>query len=271
MVIIMKIEASTLLINLKLKHENEFLNLKNYETSKDCEYLLETKEILPTFEEKTLDFKTTYYDMYKTNLGMLQVQKGVNNNIGYILYNDKKCYLYLVEDSFNTEYLLSQYVFVYWIRKYTNSLFIHSSSVSYNDLGILFCAKSGTGKSTQRRLWERHGALCINDDKNVISLIDGKLYINTNPWCGKHFVSFNKKVELTNIVYLYQNKENKPQSIDEFSQMKFLLGQIQLPSKEFKDSWNKIIDMMLQLNNVSYGCNMELSAFTTLYKYIKGE
>ena len=263
------IYAGGITICCNLLHEAEFKSLSRYKTDKKCEFFLNSEVGTPIFSKMERDFETEYFEIYKTENGMYQLQRYGDNIIGGILYQNKTITCYLFNDTYQTEYLLTQYAFVYWIRHYTKSLFIHSSSIMVNDRGFLLCAKSGTGKSTHRRLWEQNGAICINDDKNVISLIDDKLYIMPNPWSGKHYVDNNFKTELKALVFLYQNKENVVERLDEVVAMKLLLGQIQLPSKESKDNWSDIVDKLLSLRLLKLGCNMEMEAYEVLEKKLE--
>ena len=136
-------------------------------------------------------------------------------------------------------------------------------------MGIIFSAKSGTGKSTHRRLWEKYGmAICINDDKNIITLEDNTLYITPNPWCGKHMVQNNIKCPLNAIVFLFQSKTNVIVEITKTKAFKLLLGQIMTPNDTNMDKWNKIIDKMLELPIYYYGCNMEEDAYEIIKERI---
>ena len=262
----MNILAGGIRINTSFIHEAEFKSLEKYKTNERADFILSSVLGEPIFERMDLDFETEYYQIYKTEKGIFQLQKGNGIYLGGLLYQDKVITMYIYQDSFLTEYLLSQYAFVYWIRHYTKSIFIHSSSIAINDMGFLLCAKSGTGKSTHRRLWERNAAICINDDKNVISYIDGKLYIMPNPWSGKHFCDYNKTVELKAVVFLYQNEYNVCEQITPDRAMPLLLNQIQLPSSNLKDNWNLIVDKLLELRLLRLGCTMDMEAYQVLYK-----
>ncbi len=266
----MNILAGGIKIRLNLIHEAEFKNLANYEIQEEGEFILNSSLEKPSFKEMKEAFKTTYYTLYDTEKGVFQLQRYDDNIVGGILYEDKTITMYLYNDSFQSEYLMSQYAFVYWIRNYTKGIFIHSSSIMVNDKGFLICAKSGTGKSTHRRLWEKFGAICLNDDKNVIALENDKLYILPNPWSGKHFCDNNFKAELKAVVFIYQSKENVYEELPKDKALALLLNQIQLPSNAFKDSWNLIVDKLLDLKLARYGCNMEDSAYFTLEANIGG-
>lgn len=266
----MVIEAGGIRINLELKHLASFQNIEVFRTKKQPEYFLSTVEQLPSFSKKQQIEKTLYFIKYETELGILQEQYIASRWIGSILYAEEKAFLYLKYDCFEVEYLLSQYVFVAWIKKLKNNLFIHSSSVNYQNSGILFCAKSGVGKSTQRKLWEEFGqAVCINDDKNVLCITDGKITILPNPWSGKHFVSTNQSAPLKAIIFLKQGKTNKVIELSNEDAFPLLLSQIDLPKYEIKEEWGKLIDSLLELPLYLFECNMESEAFYTLEKQLR--
>ena len=149
------------------------------------------------------------------------------------------------------------------------TILFHGSVIAVDGRGYLFTAKSGTGKSTQRRLWEKYSsAKVINDDKNFITLKDDKLYISPNPWCGKHFKQNNINSTLNVIIFLYQNKINEINILPKAKAFRLLLGQILQPSNDNIDKWNKIVDKLLELPIYHFGCNMEEEAFKLLNERI---
>lgn len=88
-------------------------------------------------------------------------------------------------------------------------LVLHASAIEWQGRGILFSAPSGTGKSTQAKLWEEHmGAVVINDDAPTIRLLDQQPYAYGTPWCGSSKKHSNRQVPLTAIVILEQSAEN---------------------------------------------------------------
>lgn len=261
----MVINAAGLVIDLDLKHLTSFKNIDAYKTFEKPNYFLKTVNEFPSFSKKEEIESTIYYKKYRTNLGILQQQYAADKWIGSILYNKNQAFIYLNYDFFEIEYLLSQYAFVYWIKQYTDSLFVHGSSINYQHNGILFCAKSGVGKSTQRRLWEMYGkAVCINDDKNVLCLNEKNISILPNPWSGKHFVNSNQTVFLKTIIFLRRGKENRVSKISASDAFPLLLAQMDLPDYDGKDKWGKIMDQLLELPLFLYECNMDADAFYVL-------
>ena len=268
----MIIKIASLVIDINLIYEKEFISINDYQyDSSNIDARIDS-----TFDEFNLELKdpiikTKYYDKYKIGNKIYQHQKDLNDNYYAIIeYDGKNIKIYNgKKNEFVDEYLLTQYAINYLITDYTDSIFFHSSSIKYNDLGIAFSAKSGTGKSTHRRLWEKYGnAKVINDDKNIISIKNDELYISPNPWCGKHMKQNNIEAKLSAIVFLFQSKENVVLDINKSKAFKLLLGQISMPEDKNKEKWEKIIDKMLELPIYYYGCNMEEEAYEVLKERI---
>ena len=67
-----------------------------------------------------------------------------------------------------------------------NGFVMHASVVEYNGYAIMFAAPSGTGKTTQARLWQEHrNARILNGDRPVVRISDGIVHAYGTPWCGK--------------------------------------------------------------------------------------
>lgn len=93
----------------------------------------------------------------------------------------------------------------------------HASAISVDGEGLLFSADSGTGKSTQARLWRKymtgHEVILINDDKPTIRLINEIPYVCGTPWSGKHALNTNMEVSVKALVFLEQSVENSIEEI----------------------------------------------------------
>lgn len=81
-----------------------------------------------------------------------------------------------------------------------NVFIMHASVVEVDGEGYAFLAHSGTGKTTQTRLWlEYFGdrARVINGDKPLIRICaDGSFIAYGTPWCGKEGMGCNASVPL---------------------------------------------------------------------------
>ena len=89
-------------------------------------------------------------------------------------------------------------------------IILHSSAVSWEGQSILFTAPSGTGKSTQASLWEKHaGAEIINGDKVIVSADGDAPIAFGGPIAGTSRIFRDMQAPIRAIVYLHQGPENK--------------------------------------------------------------
>lgn len=90
-------------------------------------------------------------------------------------------------------------------------LLVHGAAVSYDGRSYLFCAPSGTGKSTHIRLWRRYlgkGVGVVNGDKPILRVMgDGGAPLEVplacgTPWSGKEGWQSGVQVPLGGICLL---------------------------------------------------------------------
>ncbi len=62
-----------------------------------------------------------------------------------------------------------------------NAFLIHASGIQDGNLGAIFSAVSGTGKSTMAKIWGSRGAKIVNDDRLWIECINNQWYMFSNP------------------------------------------------------------------------------------------
>ena len=93
-----------------------------------------------------------------------------------------------------------------------DTVLIHGSSLMVDGEAFLFCAPSGTGKSTHTRLWrEVYGdrVAMINDDKPLVRInSEGVPVIYGTPWNGKHHLGANISAPLKHICFLDRGENN---------------------------------------------------------------
>lgn len=90
-----------------------------------------------------------------------------------------------------------------------NALLLHASHISYHGKAILFTAPSGTGKSTQAALWEKHEkAEVINGDRAIVKQEEAGFYAWGVPYSGSSQISKQSCLPLGAIVYLKQAETN---------------------------------------------------------------
>lgn len=151
---------------------------------------------------------------------------------------------------------------------------LHASAIQYAQEAILFSAPSGTGKSTQARLWKTvyPQVEAINDDKPLLKVENGQVYVYGSPWSGKDLVNQNTKIPLKAIVFLRQEPSNTiyPLTI----QQKI----VELYRNTYRPRISKLADINLSIINqvlplitiIAYGCNISLEAVFTLHHYLYG-
>lgn len=108
-----------------------------------------------------------------------------------------------------------------------NSLVLHCSYTRYLGEAILFSAPSGTGKSTQSRLWEQfRGAETINGDRGLIRNVDERWVVQGWPVCGSSGICCNVSTPIKAIVMLTQEKENHVKRLEGMTAFRQLFSQI---------------------------------------------
>ncbi len=92
------------------------------------------------------------------------------------------------------------------------ALEMHASVIAHEGRGYLFLAKSGTGKSTQSRMWLRciEGAKLLNDDNPIVRIMpDGSVLVFGSPWSGKTPCYRNESYPVGAFVRIRRCSENR--------------------------------------------------------------
>ena len=114
-----------------------------------------------------------------------------------------------------------------------NAFLFHGSAICMDGNGYLFTAKSGTGKSTHTRIWQKvFGEDCtiVNDDKPLLLVTDDGVMVCGTPWDGKHRRSTNVMVPLKGVAILERGQENEIAPVDSAAALPLLLQQSYRPS-----------------------------------------
>lgn len=117
------------------------------------------------------------------------------------------------------------------LPEYSRAVF-HGAAITYKDMGVIFTAPSGTGKTTHIKLWHKYlkdNVKVINGDKPIIRIQDGTLTAFGTPWSGKEFFQNNISAKVFGICVLAQGKENKIKELSKQEAAAYLMHQIYLP------------------------------------------
>lgn len=152
---------------------------------------------------------------------------------------------------------------------------MHASVIEVDGEGYAFLAPSGTGKTTQTRLWlEAFGsrARVVNGDKPLIRMQQhGDKWVFRafgTPWCGKEGMGCNASVPLKALFILERAKEPSCVPAPEAYSIDHLFRQMLMP--EDAQQMNALLtmaDCLVQTLPVYIlRCNMKLESVKTAYE-----
>lgn len=149
-----------------------------------------------------------------------------------------------------------------------DSLILHCAYVEYHKKAILFSAPSGTGKSTQAKLWERYrGSRTVNGDRALLRIIDGVWSACGWPVCGSSGICEVGDFPINTIVMLRQGKDNHVERLSPIQAFSQLYAQITI------NQWNcvfvqhvmELIENLIgQIPVYQLTCNMTEDAVSCL-------
>lgn len=93
-----------------------------------------------------------------------------------------------------------------------STLEMHASVIAHNGRAYLFTARSGTGKSTQSRMWLEsvEGAKLLNDDNPIVRVLEnGEVRVYGSPWSGKTHCYINENYPAGAFVQIVRAPHNK--------------------------------------------------------------
>lgn len=106
-------------------------------------------------------------------------------------------------------------------------LILHSSGVSINDKGFIFCGKSGSGKTTISNLFIKSGhATLLTDEALILRKHNNSIKIYGSPWKGSgDNIYCNTSSVLNHIYFIYHGKENNCIDISKREAISILMKQ----------------------------------------------
>lgn len=154
-------------------------------------------------------------------------------------------------------------------------LFFHAAQISCSGKGILFTAPSGTGKTTQAKLWrDSRGAEMLCNDRTLIRKREGIWKTYGYPLDGSEPVRSTQVTPLGCIVLLQQGKENKVERLKGGKALSGLMSQLVM------DAWDGdarvhaielLADMMQEIPVYLLSCTPDQDAVDCLEKKLLEE
>ncbi len=107
-----------------------------------------------------------------------------------------------------------------------NGFIFHSAAVDVNGVAILFSGRSGIGKSTQARLWEKYRkGLIINQDRPAVRRVSDGFRAYGLPWSGSEPCYCNHSAPISAIVFLEQGQLNHVEKMNESNSIHLVIEQ----------------------------------------------
>ncbi|MGN0334822.1 MAG: hypothetical protein ACI4DV_04055 [Lachnospiraceae bacterium] len=154
-----------------------------------------------------------------------------------------------------------------------NALILHASYIIYHGKAILFTAPSGTGKSTQARLWnENRQARIVNGDRAIIRLQEGRLRAYGLPFCGSSDICLNEDAPLLAIVVLGQAPDNRIEKLSGVESIKYLYSQMAVQrwnEREVASGVRLLQDIVQYVPVLRLQCTPTPEAVFTLEHYLQ--
>ncbi len=128
-----------------------------------------------------------------------------------------------------------------------NTFMIHGAALAVNGKGILFCGKSGVGKTTHLFKWLDNcdDAIVISGDKPFV-IAEKVPFLCGSPWAGKENMCNNIMVPMNSIILMERAEENHIERIPFAEAFPSLLQQVYRPDDEAK--MRKTLQLMRWLN-----------------------
>lgn len=236
---IAKLKIADIIINLKSKFQMAALNEKydwryqNFfysgEEKADINLKIETVKELPKISGQSQKIFTTVHPLSKKtnwklfknkNHFIIEQYISVKNQRAILNQNFSRGAVYLKGEKKNQQWKISdliydllQIILINYLAR-NDGFFVHGVGIKdIDNVGFLFPAKSGGGKSTTARLWDKNSkAKILNDDRVIVRKIKNKFFIFGTPWHGDfhdYLKSLPEKAELKKIFLIYHRKENK--------------------------------------------------------------
>ncbi len=152
---------------------------------------------------------------------------------------------------------------------------MHGSAIAKDGRAYLFCAPSGTGKSTHTRLWRERFPECfmINDDKPIIMKKDDGFYACGTPWSGKHDLDTNVSLPLKGIVILQRGEKNVIERVMPEAVLGLLFNQIYRPQDQtaYFTTIDLVSEMLASCPVYQLYCTMDIEAAEVAEKALCSE
>ena len=153
------------------------------------------------------------------------------------------------------------------------ALVLHCSYLMYEERAILFSAPSGTGKTTQAKLWEKlYPARIINGDKAILQKKNGVWYACGYPFHGSAEECLNRDYPIEAIVVVRQSPEDQIRELRSVQKLQSIYSEVTVnvwDEASVIRTLDLIGDLTAKVKVVCQHCTMEDQACRTLHRWLK--
>lgn len=123
-----------------------------------------------------------------------------------------------------------------------SALILHCCAVSYRGEGLIFMGASGAGKSTLAGFWkEVEGAVVLSDERVVLRIRDGGVYLYGTPWTGSGLAFAQEEVRLSRIYFIEHAERNVIHTVSARQAWPLFLTNMRLPLWD-EERTNRVFD-----------------------------
>lgn len=145
---------------------------------------------------------------------------------------------------------------------------MHGCLIRAGEKGILFTARSGTGKTTHMMLWKKllgEKMSIVNGDKPLVRFLDPSDEVANGygtPWAGKENLRTNTSVGLTDVCMIERATVNETVPLSFEEGVELLMRQTYLPAdRVMQEKTSQLIDRIAKgVRFWKIRCNMDLAA-----------
>ena len=246
-------------------------------------YVEEAEEFNVDSSVYPLVYASEEMNVYSNNLDEIRIygESEGRKGLGHIKssYNNNQVCVQL-HNAFHTywhnySFQILNYTFIERLLLNTNAMILHSCFIEYQGQAILFTAPSGTGKTTQGKLWEKYeSAHIVNGDRCLIQKYNNSFWACGYYLHGSAAECENKLLPIKAIVIVRQSSDDYIEEPNFINKLQWIYSETTV-NKWNKDQVNKTIDLIselvLQTNVIIQRCTMNKTALHTLKHYLFDE
>lgn len=153
-------------------------------------------------------------------------------------------------------------------------MIFHGAVAAVDGECYLFTAKSGTGKTTHTKLWEKNipNSYILSGDKPLIQVGNRSIITYGTPWRGKEAYGVNQGLPLKAVCVLQRSRDNHIEAIEAGQAYPVLYQQAHhVESVEGMELTMQLLDTLArQVPMYRLGCNMQDEAALLAYRAMSG-